>query len=233
MLTMTPPADTPLKRSYSFTERPGYLRLWGNCYDLSSPEAPSMLLRKQTAYLQKFEVTMEFNPQMVGYEAGIILWWSQFSYATMGVTSVVLPSGAKVQTIICRNATGQAGIMKVSIVAVTSSWTLTPNLHLEQTTYPLLSPLESPERIQTALEPEPFKIEIVCQGSKYGLSLEQSGAKKAQSTCHAEDLTILPPVGGAFAGVMYGIYAFGRGETVLDPADFIDISVMGEKTERE
>lgn len=113
MLTAT---DTPLKPSYSLTERPGYLRLWGSCYDLSSPEAPAMLLRKQTAYFQTFEVTLEFDPRRVGYEAGIVLWWNHFSYATMGVTFVAPAHGKQARTVVARNATGQAGVMTVSQV---------------------------------------------------------------------------------------------------------------------
>lgn len=111
---LTTRKDTPLKQSYSLTERPGHIRLFGNCYDLSSPEAPAMLLRKQSAYAQSFEATLEFAPSRVGYEAGIVLWWNQFSYATIGVTLVELPDGEKVQTVVRRSPTGQAGVMKVS-----------------------------------------------------------------------------------------------------------------------
>lgn len=106
--------DTPLKQSYSLTERPGYLRLYGNCYNLSSPEAPAMLLRKQTMYEQSFGVTLEFNPSRVGYEAGLVLWWNQFSYATIGVTLVQLPSGEKVHSVVRRSPTGRAGVVSVS-----------------------------------------------------------------------------------------------------------------------
>lgn len=66
-------------------ERPGYLRLYGSCYSLSSPEAPAMLLRKQTSSTDVFKCTMNFNPSKVGYEAGVVLWWSEFSYCTLGV----------------------------------------------------------------------------------------------------------------------------------------------------
>jgi hypothetical protein len=31
---------------------------------------------------------MEFNPRKVGYEAGIVVWWSQYSYAAIGVLAV-------------------------------------------------------------------------------------------------------------------------------------------------
>lgn len=61
-----------------------------------------MLLRKQTAYEQSFSVTLEFNPSRVGYEAGIVLWWNQYSYATVGITLVELTSGEKVQTVVRR-----------------------------------------------------------------------------------------------------------------------------------
>lgn len=205
--------DTPLKPSYSLTERPGYLRLWGNCYDLSSPEAPAMLLRKQTAYFQTFEVTLEFDPRRVGYEAGIVLWWNHFSYATMGVTFVAPANGKEARTVVARNATGQAGVMR--------------------TTYPLSSRQGSPETLQLSLLPQPVKLLIICQGSKYFLVLEQLGIEQARITCSAGDLTVLPPVGGAFAGVLYGIYAFGRGEPVLDPADFTAIGVVSENTNRK
>ncbi|KAL1864315.1 hypothetical protein Daus18300_007738 [Diaporthe australafricana] len=143
--------NTPLKQSYSLTERPGYLRLWGNCYDLSSPEAPAMLLRKQTSFSQTFEVTMDFRPQQT--------------------TS--------------------------SVISASSS-----------------NPTEL------------VKLGLVCEGSKYTLAFHQgNGGAQAQAPCFAEDLTIMPPVGGAFTGVMFGVYSFGLGQPVLDPADFTDIRV--------
>lgn len=37
---------------------------------------------------------------------------------------------------------------------------------------------------------------------------------------------MVPPAhGAAFAGVLFGVYSFGRGEPVLDAADFGDIKV--------
>ncbi|WKT41539.1 Glycoside hydrolase, family 43 [Fusarium oxysporum f. sp. vasinfectum] len=77
--------NTPIKQSYTLTEKPSVLRLYGNCYDLTSPEAPAMLLRKQTSYNQTFKAKMEFKPTVRGYEAGAVLWWSQHSYASLGV----------------------------------------------------------------------------------------------------------------------------------------------------
>lgn len=73
-----------------------------------------MLLRKQTSYSESFHVKLNFNPRKPGYEAGLVLWWSQFSYATVGITTVDLPGGEKARTVICRLPTGQAGVMIVS-----------------------------------------------------------------------------------------------------------------------
>ncbi len=38
--------------------------------------------------------------------------------------------------------------------------------------------------------------------------------------CEVWPKTVNPPLGDCFAGAMYGIYSFGKGEPVLDPADF-------------
>ncbi|KAK7713289.1 hypothetical protein SLS64_004538 [Diaporthe eres] len=107
--------NTPLKQSYSLTERPGYLRLWGNCYDLSSPEAPAMLLRKQTSYFQTFEVTMEFSTQRLGCEAGIVLWWSQFSYATIGIRCGGIVSDPERPHFVFRIPKGRPGEFQVRL----------------------------------------------------------------------------------------------------------------------
>lgn len=79
--------DTPLKVFYSLQDRPGCLRIYGGCYSLSSPEAPTMLLRKQTDLCQTFKATLDFVPKKAGYEAGIVIWWSMYSYASIGITA--------------------------------------------------------------------------------------------------------------------------------------------------
>ena len=57
--------------------------------------------------------------------------------------------------------------------------------------------------------------------------MRQSKTLLCEATFSTEDLTVMPPVGAAFTGAMFGIYAFGSWEPVLDPADFSDI-VMQE-----
>lgn len=79
-----------------------------------------------------------------------------------------------------------------------------------------------------AIRSQPCRLVVACRGSKYVLALEQSGVEMAQITCSSESLTVLPLVGSAFAGVMYGVYAFGSSEAVLNPADFTGISVVSE-----
>lgn len=77
----------------------------------------------------------------------------------------------------------------------------------------------------------PVKFTLVCEGSTYTLGFDQGqGGRQTHVSCSAEDLTIMPPVGGAFTGVMFGVYVFGQGEPVLDPADFTGIRVSTRNT---
>ncbi|PVH76169.1 glycoside hydrolase family 43 protein [Cadophora sp. DSE1049] len=78
--------NTPLKKCWSLSERPGWLAIHGGCYTLTSPEAPTMLLRRQTAIEQLFSVLLDFEPNKAGYEAGLVLWWDMHSFASVGVT---------------------------------------------------------------------------------------------------------------------------------------------------
>lgn len=72
-----------------------------------------MNVRKQTAYHQTFTATMSFAPTKVGYEAGIVLWWNQFSHATVGVTRTKVAGGPAATTVVRRSPTGRAGAINV------------------------------------------------------------------------------------------------------------------------
>lgn len=192
--------NTPLKPFHSFTERPGYLRLHGGCYGLSSPEAPSLLLRKQESFHDIFSATLEFNPSRKGYEAGISVWWSMYSYASIGITAVE-HDGKLLPTVIYRKPTGVVGELT--------------------TTYPLL-PESSDSRVFDASSPSHLSAKAT--PTTYTLILSQ-GSSEWGFTFHVKDLCIMPPVGGAFTGVMFGIYSFGAWEPVLDPADFKDVII--------
>lgn len=178
-----------------------------------------MLLRKQTSFSQTFEVTMEFNPQQVGCEAGLVLWWNQFSYATIGVRLGGNTRDSRTQHVVYRSPKGQPGEFSVRF-PWPIFWTIYANISsVLQTTSSVISASSSNTT-------EPVKLSVICEGSKHTLTFHQgNGGAQEQAPCSSEDLTIMPPVGGAFTGVMFGIYSFGLGQPVLDPADFTDIRV--------
>ncbi|KFA50105.1 hypothetical protein S40293_06381 [Stachybotrys chartarum IBT 40293] len=191
--------NTPLKNCHSLTERPGFLRLYGNCYELTSPESPALLLRKQSSYNETFSARLSFRPSRLGYEAGVVLWWNQYSHAAVGVASVKLSNDAQpLPTVVLREPTGKNGDIKIS--------------------YPLL---EAGKDLDTD---EPIHISIRARPTEYQLDVSIS-EHRASASFASETLTIFPPVGGAFCGAMYGIYSFGKNEPVLDAADFTDIEV--------
>lgn len=74
-----------------------------------------MLLRKQTRYRQTFRATMAFGPSKCGYEAGVVLWWSPFAHAALGVARVEGgPGGAGARaTVVRRSPGGRAGVVLV------------------------------------------------------------------------------------------------------------------------
>ncbi|KAM0335531.1 hypothetical protein ACHAQA_000579 [Verticillium albo-atrum] len=179
---------------------PGHLRVHGNCYDLNSPESPALLLRKQSSFHETFRATMSFKPSRLGYESGVTLWWNQYSYASVGIAAVATPDGeGLVQTVVAREPTGKNGEFK--------------------TTYPLL---EAGHQLDTS---KPVHLSIEARPTDYTLSLS-SGDASASVSCTSETLTIAPPVGCAFSGAMFGLYAFGKSEPALDPSDFTDIEIV-------
>ncbi|KAF2625750.1 glycoside hydrolase family 43 protein [Macroventuria anomochaeta] len=197
--------NTPLKPFHSFTERPGYLRLHGGCYGLSSPEAPALLLRKQESYHEKFSATLEFKPSHKEYEAGITVWWSMYSYASIGITAVI-HENQLVSTIVCRKPTGAVGKL--------------------ETTYPAITFASDQQTFDASTAAQ---LSAAATPTTYTLKLSQ-GSSEWNFSFNTEDLCIMPPVGGAFTGVMFGIYSFGAWEPVLDPADFNDIMIQEQES---
>ena len=61
---------TPYSPFYSLSTRPGYLRIWGEPTALGDRDTPALLLRKQNAFSQLFETTVEFTPSTTQEEAG-------------------------------------------------------------------------------------------------------------------------------------------------------------------
>lgn len=200
--------NTPLKPCYSLSERPGYVRIHGACYDLSSPEAPALLLRKQESYYDEFCAEMDFRPSHKGYEAGVTVWWNMFSYASIGVTAADVDSRI-VRTVVCRHPTGTAAKM--------------------ETTFPLLLKDEAAINEHTIDDSAPVQIFAKASPTTYTLNLRQRSTV-ASFSFSAESLTVMPPVGAAFTGAMFGIYSFGCWEPVLDPADFSNIYIKDHQS---
>ncbi|KAH8694154.1 glycosyl hydrolase [Talaromyces proteolyticus] len=77
--------NTPLKVDYSLTVRSNLLRLYGGPYNLSVPASPTLLLRKQTHRFCRWETRLSFHPSSTIAEAGTVVWWNYFTYASIGI----------------------------------------------------------------------------------------------------------------------------------------------------
>ena len=70
-------------------------------------------------------------------------------------------------------------------------------------------------------------LSIAASPSSYTLKLvSDAGGVEHSFDVAAQSLAVMPPVGGAFCGAMFGVYSFGEWEPVLDPADFSDINIV-------
>ena len=70
-----------------------------------------------------------------------------------------------------------------------------------------------------------YELRIDASTDGYQLSLGKGSSVLQQSqNLPVSTLATSPPVGGAFTGMMFGLYAFGKGEPCLDPADFSRVS---------
>lgn len=77
--------STPLTVDYSLTGRPGWLRLWGGPYVLSTPASTTMWLRKQQHRNTTWETRLDFRPDSARTEAGVVVWWNYSCYSSIGV----------------------------------------------------------------------------------------------------------------------------------------------------
>ena len=77
--------DPHLEPCYSLLPSKRRLRLHGNSHNLSSPESPALLPRKQTAFRQKWKVLLDFKPTKPGSEAGVVVWLNRYSYCSLGI----------------------------------------------------------------------------------------------------------------------------------------------------
>ena len=78
--------STPQVNDWSLSERPGYLRLWGGPYVLSTPTCATMWLRKQTHRYITFETKLGFRPKSKYTQAGVVVWWNCGCLSSMGIS---------------------------------------------------------------------------------------------------------------------------------------------------
>lgn len=71
-----------------------------------------MLLRKQTSISQVFSTKLAFKPSARGYEAGVVLYWNHYSYATVGIVADE-EDGNLATKVVVREPQGKAGEFKV------------------------------------------------------------------------------------------------------------------------
>jgi hypothetical protein len=87
--------STELDLSYYFLRTPripfhtvgdGKLRIQGSPFSLGNRESPALLLRKQSAFNQRFETVLDFNPKTGKEEAGITIFYSDIQHSEIGIT---------------------------------------------------------------------------------------------------------------------------------------------------
>ena len=186
--------NTPVGiEDYSLTERRGHLRLHGGPYDLSVPASPTLFLRKQTHRVCTWTTNLSFHPTSPSTEAGTVLWWNYFTYSSVGIRRAA--DGRRIVRF--RPADGQ----HVDRV-------------LEET-----SEGKEGESIQLIIEcGDIYRFGFRAKSPNSGLGLNAPINWIGQVTNRA--MTVSPPVGMAFTGMMFGLYAFGERQPCLVPADF-------------
>ncbi|KAK6521868.1 hypothetical protein TWF506_002071 [Arthrobotrys conoides] len=189
---------TPLKQEYSLTARQGFLRLYGGPYNLTVPECPTMLLQRQTRASIIWTTELEFYPDRKTYEAGTVVWWNSYTFSSIGIR--VTESGQR-YIAVKQASDGKGGFEEI-------------RHELPEGKYP----------VQLHIKALPLEYHL-------GFSFPTDGEpdhhlKRTKtditwlSSISTRIMTLLPPIGNAFAGMMFGVYAFGELERCLVPADF-------------
>ncbi|KAF3079638.1 hypothetical protein TWF102_002789 [Orbilia oligospora] len=189
---------TPLKQEYSLTSRRGFLRLHGGPYNLTVPECPTMLLQRQIRANIVWTTELEFYPDRKTYEAGTVVWWNSYTFSSVGIR--VTESGQR-------------------YIAVKQAFDGKGGFEESQHELP-----EGKFPVQLHIKALPLEYHL-------GFSFPTGGEpdhhlKRTKtditwlSSVSTRTMTLLPPIGNAFAGMMFGVYSFGELERCLVPADF-------------
>ena len=182
--------DTPVKRDFSMTARPDELTLYGGPYTLSMPTCPTLFLRKQKHWPVVWETQLDFEPNVVGVEAGTVVWWNCTCYASIGIALV--------------DRDGQLQrIMRLT----------TPDMQVKEAVIARQGAIKL--IVESSVECYRLGYREVAVGSQ-----ETSGDWKWLGAVDTQIMTRSPEVGAPFTGMMMGLYSFGVMQPVLTPAHF-------------
>ncbi|KIY71095.1 glycoside hydrolase family 43 protein [Cylindrobasidium torrendii FP15055 ss-10] len=187
---------TPYKKFYSLTERKGYLRVKGNAYAIGDRDSAALVLRKQTAYNQTFETTLEFSPLSNTTEAGITIWRQDSMHDEIGISGDADGSGKRYIVTRKLEKNDQVG-----------PWALTPANNTKATV----------DRVELETDDEPVKLRIVGSSTSYTFGYAEGEGEWVDVLSIDSALLSLF---SDFKGTLFGMYNTGRGFPTLAPADF-------------
>nr|XP_031859688.1 uncharacterized protein CI109_004963 [Kwoniella shandongensis]KAA5526760.1 hypothetical protein CI109_004963 [Kwoniella shandongensis] len=200
---------TPYAPIYSLTARPGYLRLHGTPISLGDRDTPSILLRKQTAFNQLFETSLEFEPDSPKQEAGMTAFYSDFFHQDIAVTQC--PSGNGSRCVVWRwvvnnNATATSPVVIGNATNVTTQY------------YPIPA--------------GPVKLAIKAEETRYNFGYAVNGEEVSYVGSIDSVWVYSAPVGySLFKGAHFGLYSQGGERSMFNnPADF---DYWSQKTYKE
>jgi beta-xylosidase len=184
------PIDTPVKVDFKLTDTPRHLELFGGPWNLSTPAAPTMFLRKQTTRQTIWTTQLNYQPDSTRTEAGTVVWWNYFTYSSIGIRR----SSSGSRFVRCRPAAGDV----VDCPLQTKEADVLLFIDCQNLEYRL-----GFVELHDTTAGLPNKIDATWFGS-----------------VSTDIMTRDPEVGAAFTGMMLGLYAFGELEPCLTPAVF-------------
>ncbi|GLB42704.1 putative glycosyl hydrolase 43 family protein [Lyophyllum shimeji] len=197
---------TPYKPFHSLTARRGYLRLFGNAYAPGDRDSAALVLRKQTAYEETFEVLLDgFVPRDNLTEAGATVYYGDLLHNDIAV------AGGRVEE-------GEEGSSRYVLVRTivqakqVGPWALT-TANATMTTV---------NRYKLATKDAPMRFQIAGNSTSYTLGYAEGTASDFTplATIDSAALSIAPAGGFFFRGASFGIYNTGNGRPSLVTADF-------------
>jgi alpha-N-arabinofuranosidase len=76
----------PREGDWSLTERSGFLRLHGSAVTLSDQDSPALVGRRQTGLRCLAQASLDFEPQQVNEEAGLVVRGNDANHYDLGIT---------------------------------------------------------------------------------------------------------------------------------------------------